>query len=206
MRRISACGSRSRLKDKGSSGNPFCKPIHLGLAARGRLKGIARAPSAHMLCLFPFEPELVSYGRCAGDLRGPSAGRRVFPLKFLTSAAARELLQINQRWAGFHPSCPAAGNPKCATWRISTSPRLRCCMNAIPMHAFLVPLTTRETRLLFEDALRRRHAHVDVPIRILFGHAVEAMTRRRCRAGGKWHGFAGGRAPQAADGHHLQDG
>ena len=38
-----------------------------------------------------------------------------------------------------------------------------------------MPLATRETRLLFEEALRR-HAHLDVPIRILFGHAVEAMT------------------------------
>ncbi|MDY0036217.1 MAG: lipid-A-disaccharide synthase, partial [Zoogloea oleivorans] len=44
-----------------------------------------------------------------------------------------------------------------------------------PDARFLVPLATRETRLLFEEALRR-HAHVDVPIRILFGHAVEAMT------------------------------
>ena len=35
--------------------------------------------------------------------------------------------------------------------------------------------STRETRLLFEEALRR-HANLDLPIRILFGHAVEAMT------------------------------
>ena len=43
-----------------------------------------------------------------------------------------------------------------------------------PEARFLVPLATRETRLLFEEALRR-HAHLDLPIRILFGHAVEAM-------------------------------
>ena len=43
-----------------------------------------------------------------------------------------------------------------------------------PGARFLVPLATRETRLLFEEALRR-HAHLDLPIRILFGHAVEAM-------------------------------
>ncbi len=44
-----------------------------------------------------------------------------------------------------------------------------------PAACFLVPLATRETRLLFEDALRR-HANLDLPIRILFGHAVDAMT------------------------------
>ena len=47
-------------------------------------------------------------------------------------------------------------------------------MNATPERAFLVPWPPAETRLLFEEALRR-HAHLDLPIRILFGHAVEAM-------------------------------
>ncbi len=40
---------------------------------------------------------------------------------------------------------------------------------------FLVPLASRETRLIFEGALYRRHAE-DLPLTILFGHAHEAMT------------------------------
>jgi len=40
---------------------------------------------------------------------------------------------------------------------------------------FLVPLVSRETRLIFEGALYRQGAE-DLPLTILFGHAHEAMT------------------------------
>lgn len=40
---------------------------------------------------------------------------------------------------------------------------------------FLVPLISRETRLVFEGALYRQQAE-DLPLTILFGHAHEAMT------------------------------
>ncbi len=40
---------------------------------------------------------------------------------------------------------------------------------------FLVPLVSRETRLIFEDALYRQGAE-DLSLTILFGHAHEAMT------------------------------
>lgn len=40
---------------------------------------------------------------------------------------------------------------------------------------FLVPLVSRETRLIFEGALYRQDAE-DLPLTILFGHAHEAMT------------------------------
>jgi lipid-A-disaccharide synthase len=39
---------------------------------------------------------------------------------------------------------------------------------------FLVPLVSRETRLIFEEALYRQHAE-GLPLTILFGHAHEAM-------------------------------
>ena len=44
----------------------------------------------------------------------------------------------------------------------------------LPQAVFLVPLATRETRLLFEEAIYRCGAH-DIPLRLLFGHAHEAM-------------------------------
>lgn len=44
----------------------------------------------------------------------------------------------------------------------------------LPDALFLAPLATRETRLLFEAALYRCDAR-DLPIRLLFGHAQEAM-------------------------------
>ena len=44
-----------------------------------------------------------------------------------------------------------------------------------PEALFLVPMATRETRLLFETALYRCNAR-ELPIRMLFGHAHEAMA------------------------------
>jgi hypothetical protein len=44
----------------------------------------------------------------------------------------------------------------------------------IPEAIFVAPLTTRETRVLFESALHRRGAK-QLPIRLLFGHAHQAM-------------------------------
>ena len=55
---------------------------------------------------------------------------------------------------------------------IATALRIR---EQIPEVHFLVPLVSRETRLIFEGALYRKGAE-DLPLTILFGHAHEAMT------------------------------
>src|SRR5690606_16893541 len=44
-----------------------------------------------------------------------------------------------------------------------------------PQTRFVVPLATGETRALFDEALRRNGAR-DLPLRVVFGHSVEAMT------------------------------
>ena len=44
----------------------------------------------------------------------------------------------------------------------------------LPDAVFLVPLATRETRIQFEEALYRCNAR-ELPIRLLFGHAHDAM-------------------------------
>ena len=50
----------------------------------------------------------------------------------------------------------------------------RAIHERLPEALFLVPLATRETRLLFETALYRCNAR-ELPIRMLFGHAHDAM-------------------------------
>ena len=45
---------------------------------------------------------------------------------------------------------------------------------AVPDVRFLVPLVTRETRTLFEEAVYRRNAH-ELPLTLLFGHARDAL-------------------------------
>jgi lipid-A-disaccharide synthase len=49
----------------------------------------------------------------------------------------------------------------------------------LPQAVFLVPLATRETRLQFETALYRQNA-INLPFRLLFGHAQEAMGAADC--------------------------
>ena len=48
------------------------------------------------------------------------------------------------------------------------------CERFLPNAIFVVPLTTRETRLLFEAAIYRQQA-ADIPFRLLFGHAQDAL-------------------------------
>ena len=158
-----------RLKDRGIPAIHFVSPS-IWAWRKGRLKGIARAVS-HMLCLFPFEPELYrAAGVPVSYVGHPLAD--VFPLA-PNREAMRETLQISPGGPvfAFLPGSRQSEVRNLADTYIATAAALH---ERHPGARFLVPLATRETRLLFEEALRR-HAHVDVPIRILFGHAVEAM-------------------------------
>ena len=158
-----------RLKDRGIPAIHFVSPS-IWAWRRGRLKGIARAVS-HMLCLFPFEPELYrAAGVPVSYVGHPLAD--VFPLA-PNREAMRETLQISPGGPvfAFLPGSRQSEVRNLADTYIATAAALH---ERHPGARFLVPLATRETRLLFEEALRR-HAHLDLPIRILFGHAVEAM-------------------------------
>ena len=159
-----------RLKDKGIPAIHFVSPS-IWAWRKGRLKGIARSVS-HMLCLFPFEPELYRSAAVPVSYVGhPLAD--VFPLS-PDRVGTRELLQIPEGGPvfAFLPGSRQSEVRNLADTYIATAAILR---ERHPTARFLVPLATRETRLLFEEALRR-HANLDLPIRILFGHAVEAMT------------------------------
>ncbi|MBS0346349.1 MAG: lipid-A-disaccharide synthase [Proteobacteria bacterium] len=158
-----------RLKDKGIPAIHFVSPS-IWAWRRGRLKGIARAVS-HMLCLFPFEPEIYRTAGVPVTYVGhPLAD--VFPLA-PDREGTREMLQISPGGPvfAFLPGSRQSEVRNLADTYIATAALLH---SRHPDARFLVPLATRETRLLFEDALRR-HAHMDLPIRILFGHSVEAM-------------------------------
>ncbi len=158
-----------RLKDRGIPAIHFVSPS-IWAWRKGRLKGIARAVS-HMLCLFPFEPELYrAAGVPVSYVGHPLAD--VFPLA-PNREAMRETLQISPGGPvfAFLPGSRQSEVRNLADTYIATAAALH---ERHPGARFLVPLATRETRLLFEEALRR-HAHLDLPIRILFGHAVEAM-------------------------------
>ena len=137
----------------------------------GRIKRIARSVS-HMLCLFPFEPELYERAGVPVSYVGhPLADE--FPLE-PDRAEARERLGIAAecRVVAMLPGSRQSEVRNLADIFIGTAKTLH---ERDPERLFLVPLATRETRQFFEEALHRQDAS-ELPIRMLFGHAVEAMT------------------------------
>lgn len=129
------------------------------------------AAVSRVLALFPFEPALyeqqgipVSYvGHPLADMLPLEDGRD----------GARVLLDLSLLAPVFAllPGSRQSELQYMADTFIETARRIH---REIPEAVFLVPLATRETRELFESALHRCAAQ-DLPIRLLFGHAHQAM-------------------------------
>jgi len=140
-------------------------------AWRGKRIHKIGAAVSRILALFPFEPALyeqqgipVSYvGHPLADILPLEDGRN----------AARELLALSLQQPVFAllPGSRQSELHYMADTFIATAREIH---KALPNALFLVPMATRETRLLFESALYRCDAR-DLPIRMLFGHAHDAM-------------------------------
>ena len=140
-------------------------------AWRGKRIHKIGAAVSRVLALFPFEPMLyekqgipVTYvGHPLADMLPVEDGRD----------EARELLGLSLQQPVFAllPGSRQSELQYMADAFISTAREIN---KTLPDALFLVPLTTRETRLLFETALYRCNAR-ELPIRMLFGHAHEAM-------------------------------
>ncbi|MBU0603079.1 MAG: lipid-A-disaccharide synthase [Gammaproteobacteria bacterium] len=136
----------------------------------GRIKGIARSVS-RMLCLFPFEPELYEKAGVPVSYVGHPFADEISPAPQRQAARERLALPASARVVALLPgSRQSELRYNAATW-IDAARELH---DRHPALRFLVPLTTRETRKLFEHALWERKA-TDLPISILFGHARDAM-------------------------------
>lgn len=158
-----------KLKQRGTPSIHYVSPSIW--AWRGeRIHKIGAAVS-RVLALFPFEPPLyekqgipVSYvGHPLADILPVEDGRD----------AARELLELSAQQPIFAllPGSRQSELQYMADTFIETAREIN---KKLPNALFLVPLATRETRLLFETALYRCNAR-ELPIRMLFGHAHEAM-------------------------------
>lgn len=137
----------------------------------GRIKHIARSVT-RMLCLFPFEPEIYERAGVPVSYVGhPLAD--VFPLE-PDRAAARERLGLpaERRVIALLPGSRQSEVRNLADTFIET---VAILAQHFDDATFLVPLATRETRELFNEALARNNG-TELPIRMLFGHAVDAMT------------------------------
>ncbi len=135
-----------------------------------RIHKIGRSVS-RILALFPFEPPLyekenipVTYvGHPLADMLPLEDGR----------VQAREMLEISPQRPVF-AMLPGSRQSELGYMADTFINTARVIHQQLPHALFLVPMATRETRLLFETALYRCQAK-DLPIQMLFGHAHEAM-------------------------------
>ena len=141
----------------------------------GRIHKIKRAVD-HMLVLFPFEKAIYDKAGIPATFVGhPMADTIPVESNFI---AARDQLKLSHD-ATIITLLPGSRRSELqmhADLFVQTAQRLQ---QLLPQVKFLAPLATKETRNLFEAALYRNQAH-DLPIKILFGHAQEAMAAANC--------------------------
>ncbi len=138
----------------------------------GRVKKIARSCD-RLLALFPFEPPLYEKtGLSVAYVGHPLAD--VIPVD-IDRPAARLRLEIPATVGPIFALLPGSRQSELqymAETFIRTAGLLR---ERFPQAQFLVPLVSRETRNLFEAACWRLGAQ-EWPIKMLFGHAQEALA------------------------------
>ncbi|MEO8344034.1 MAG: lipid-A-disaccharide synthase [Gallionella sp.] len=136
-----------------------------------RIHKIKRAVT-HVLALFPHEPELYRQAGVPVDYVGhPLAD--LLPEQPMR-AEMRETMRIPQhaKVFAFLPGSRQSEVKYLAHTYIKTA---QLILQQLPDSRFLVPLVSRETRGIFEQALYDCGAQ-ELPITLLFGHAQDAMT------------------------------
>lgn len=160
-----------RLKDKGVPAIHFVGPSIW--AWRGeRIRKIGRAVS-RMLVLFPFEPPLyekegipVSYvGHPLADVI-PSG---------ISKSSAREKLGIQDAPGPVFAILPGSRQSELQYMAETFIQTGRLLLASYPEATLLVPLVSRETRQMFEEARWKASAE-HLPFKLLFGHAQDAVA------------------------------
>ncbi|NJD25504.1 MAG: lipid-A-disaccharide synthase [Betaproteobacteria bacterium] len=137
----------------------------------GRIKKIGRAVS-RVLALFPMEPPLYEKAGIPVTYVGHPFADQI-PLE-TDRRAVREKLALPRDLPVFAllPGSRRGELEKMAATFVQTARVIR--EKHLPNAQFVVPLTTRETRLQFEAAIYACGAS-DIPFRLLFGHARDAL-------------------------------
>jgi lipid-A-disaccharide synthase len=159
-----------RLKAAGIPAIHYVSPSVWAWRA-GRLGKIGKAVS-HVLALFPFEPDIyrrlgipVSYvGHPLADMV-PLHVDRAGAKDRLDAAKARPVFALL-------PGSRQSEVRYMAELMVETAKRL---LARFPDCMFLVPLVSRETRMLFEEAIWKCGAG-ELPFKLLFGHAQDALA------------------------------
>ncbi len=134
-----------------------------------RIEKVRKAVS-HVLLIFPFEEALYQQAGIPATYVGhPIAHALPEPRRLL----AREKLGLSPEgeFVVFMPGSRPGELKALAKLFILTAKQLN---KARPNTRYLIPLVNRETRLIFEQALYETEGR-DLPLRILFGHAHDAL-------------------------------
>lgn len=129
-----------------------------------------RAAAAHVLLIFPFEEAIYREAGIPATYVGHPIAHAL-PEPDRRKARERLALAADAEYLALLPGSRPGELKALAALFIDTVKRLHARR---PQTRFLIPLVNRETRLLFQEALHRADA-LDLPIRILFGHAHDAM-------------------------------
>lgn len=158
------------LKNKGIPAVHYVSPSIWAWRGK-RIHKIVRSVS-RMLCLFPFEPALYEARGLEVDYVGHPVADMA-PLQVDQLGAREKLnLPVDVPIFAFLPGSRQSELEYMAETFIETAKRIHA---RLPRAMFLVPLATRETRLLFETALYRQQA-LELPFTLLFGHSHDAMA------------------------------
>ena len=163
-------GLERELKDAGIKTVHYVSPS-IWAWRGGRIKKIGRAVD-RLLALFPMEPPLYEKESIPVTFVGhPLAD--IIPLE-TSKTAVRDKLALPRDLPVFAllPGSRRGELEKMADTFVQTARLIR--ERFLPDAQFVVPLTTRETRLRFEKAIHAQQAD-DVPFRLLFGHAQDAL-------------------------------
>jgi lipid-A-disaccharide synthase len=157
------------LKKKGIATVHYVSPS-IWAWRRGRIKKIKSAVS-HMLALFPFESAIYQDANIPVTYVGhPLAD--ILPMES-SMEEARDSLKLNRsgRVIAMLPGSRQSEVKQLANLYVITA---KLIAEQQPEITFLVPLITRETRTIFQQALYENNAE-ELNLQILFGHAHMAM-------------------------------
>ncbi|HMX15272.1 MAG TPA: lipid-A-disaccharide synthase [Rhodocyclaceae bacterium] len=138
---------------------------------RGRLPKIAKSVS-RILALFPFEPEIYRQAGVPVSYVGHPLADMI-PVE-VDSRATREKLALSPAGPviALLPGSRQSELRYMAGLYVETAVLL---YERFPTAIFLVPLVSRETRVIFEEAMWA-HGAQDLPFKLLFGHAQDALA------------------------------
>ncbi len=136
---------------------------------RRRIKRVRKAVS-HLLLIFPFEEEIYRQAGIPATYVGHPLAHALPPPDRL-AARAKLALSPQGEYVALLPGSRQSELRLMGRLFVETAKRIQA---ARPQVRFLTPLVSRETKLLFEQALHEAGA-MALPIRLLYGHAHDAL-------------------------------